>query len=201
MSLLRSTGTPLRRANSSISAGHLLALGDEDAGQVEAEERGQRLPPLLGRQRVEIGDLGLAQHVQPVGGEAAGVAGQRQARAGHLGLRNLPVEAQVAGERLELEGITAPGEEVAEPQHQSGLSAWVDRVRRAVGGALDLAPELLLGPVECGAVVGAFALGHENLAARNVQPQLDRLLDPVARRRPPSSPSDGTPGCPAAPRP
>ena len=100
----------------------LLALGDEDAGQLELEELLQRLAPLLRRERVEVGDLGLPEDVQPVGREAAGVPGQRQPRPGHLGVGQLTVEPQLAGQGLELERIAAAGEEVPESEHQSGLA-------------------------------------------------------------------------------
>ena len=74
---------------------------------------------LLGRERVEIGDLGLPEHVDAVGREPAGVPGQHQPGTRHLGLRHLPVEAEIAGERLELERITPAGDELAQAQHQT----------------------------------------------------------------------------------
>ena len=86
---------------------HVLALGDEDAGQIEVEERDQRLPPLLRRERVQIGDLGLSQNMKPVGGKAAGIPGQCETRAGHFGSGDLAVESQVAGQRLQLQRVAA----------------------------------------------------------------------------------------------
>ena len=90
--------------------------------------------PLLRRQRVEIGDLGLAEHVDPVGREPAGVAGQREPGARDLGFGHLAVQPEVAGERLELERIAAAGDEVAEAEHQPILGSE-SRERRAFGCA------------------------------------------------------------------
>src|SRR6185369_14165173 len=60
-------------------AGNLLPLGDEDAGQVEVEERLESLAPLFGSKRIQVTDFGFAQDVQPARGETGGVTGQRQA--------------------------------------------------------------------------------------------------------------------------
>jgi hypothetical protein len=60
--------------------------------------------------------------MEPVGREAAGVAGQRQARPGDLGVGQLAVQPQLAGQRLELEWIAAAGEEVPEAKHQMDLA-------------------------------------------------------------------------------
>src|SRR6185295_6376200 len=96
----------------------LLPLGYENAGQIESEEVLESLLPFLRRQRAEVGDLGLTQHVQAVGREPAGVAGEREPGAGDFGIGQLTVEAQLAGERLELERVATTGKEIAEPQHQ-----------------------------------------------------------------------------------
>jgi hypothetical protein len=99
----------------------LLSLGDEDAGQVEPEEAGERLPSLFRRQRVQVGDLGFAEHMQPVGRKAAGIASQREPRPGHFRLRHLPIQAELAGEGLELKRVAPAGEKVAQSKHQTGL--------------------------------------------------------------------------------
>jgi hypothetical protein len=42
-----------------------------------------------------------------------------------------------------------------------------------------LAPELLLGTVKGGTVIGPLSLGDEHLPAGHVQPNLDRQLDAI----------------------
>src|SRR5581483_12481996 len=91
--------------------------------------------PLLGREGPEVGDLGLAQHVEPVRGEPAGVARQGEARARHLRVRELAIEPELAGERLELERVAPPGEEIAEPEHQGVTGPAAARAAGAAAGA------------------------------------------------------------------
>ena len=67
--------------------------------------------------------------MQPVGREAAGVPGEGKPRTGHLGIGQLAVESRLAGECLELERVTAAGEEIAEPEHQP-VGAGGGRPRR-----------------------------------------------------------------------
>ena len=89
----------------------------------------------FGGERVEVGDLGLAEDVDPVGGEAAGVAGQGQPRARDLGFGHLAVQPEIAGQRLELERLAAAGDEVAEAEHQPILGS-ASRERRERGATL-----------------------------------------------------------------
>src|ERR1051326_6812765 len=93
--------------------GHFLPLGDEDAGEVVAQERFQRVAPRLLVEGVEKGDLGFAEHVHPGRHEATGIAGEHQPRAGRILIGEPAVEADLPGERLQLEGIAMAGEEGA----------------------------------------------------------------------------------------
>ena len=120
----------------------------------------------FGGQRVEVGDLGLAEDVQPVGGEAAGIAGQGEPRARDLGVGHLAVQPEVAGQRLELERIAAAADEVAEPEHQPVLGS---RARASDGaGALAFSSwrrSFSSARSSARAVIVALAAGHEQLAA------------------------------------
>jgi hypothetical protein len=87
----------------------------------QVEKIRQRGAPLLGRERVEIGDLGFAENMQPVGCKAASVSRQGQPWSGNLGCGHGAIQPQVARERLELKRVSPARKEIAEPEHQSGL--------------------------------------------------------------------------------
>ena len=96
-----------------------------------------------------------------LGGEAAGVAGQGEPRARHLGFGHLAVQPELAGQRLELERIAPAGEEVAEPEHQRDVAAasGASAGRGRAATLLELASELLLRAVERRAMIGRLAAG------------------------------------------
>src|SRR5204863_6336369 len=92
----------------------ILPLGDDDARQIEREERLQRRPPRLRLQRVEVADLRLAEHVEAVAHEARRVAREHESRAGGFGVGDDAIEPRVARQGLELERVTLAGEQVAD---------------------------------------------------------------------------------------
>jgi hypothetical protein len=90
-------------------------LGDEHRREVVLEEALQHGAARGRIQGGEIGDLRLAEHMQPVGNEAAVIAGERQAGRGDVVVRDQAVEPGFARQGLEME-LVAGGEEVAEAQ-------------------------------------------------------------------------------------
>ena len=92
--------------------GHLESLGHEEAGEVEGEEAFEPLPALGVRHRLQVGDFRLTQDVEALRRKPARVAGKRKSRTRHFGIRDLPVEAYLAGEHLQLERVILPLQEV-----------------------------------------------------------------------------------------
>ena len=88
--------------------GDFLVLGDEDNGQVEFEESGESRQTLRGGETIEVGDFGLAQHMQPPGHEPAGVTGQCKPRRSDLRIGNGSVQSYFAGHRDQLERVPPP---------------------------------------------------------------------------------------------
>ena len=64
-----------------------------------------------------------------LGANRPGVAREDEARTRDFGFRHLPVEAEIAGERLELKRVTPAGEKLAQAQHHTDGDGGV-RVRR-----------------------------------------------------------------------
>ena len=74
------------------------------------------LAPRLGVERPEIGHLRLAEDLQPLGGKALDVAGEREPRARDVRARDDTVETVGAGHALQLEQLTELLEERARLQ-------------------------------------------------------------------------------------
>src|SRR5687767_1878665 len=112
--------------------GDLQSLRDEDAWQLELEERLQRTAAGLRAERAEIGDLRFAEHVEPVGRETIGEAGKRKPGARGLRLRKRPVEPELPRQRFELERVAPAGDEVAKAKHQVRFTsgAWRALLKR-----------------------------------------------------------------------
>ncbi len=115
---------------------HLLTLGHEDAGQLEGEELLQPRLAVDRFQRAQVTDLGLAQDMQPPGHEPAGVARQCQPRRSDLRIGNRAVQPELTGQRLELEWIALPGQEIANRQRHTGSLA--PRSRRTPASLLSI---------------------------------------------------------------
>ena len=109
---------------------HLEPLRDEEAWQVEGKEVGEQAMPLGCGQGAEVHDLGFAQHVQALRREPPGVAGQRQSRARDLRVGHRPVQSNRAGQRLQLERIIRPLQEIAKSEHQPSAASGARRARR-----------------------------------------------------------------------
>ena len=67
---------------------------------IEMYHRGE---PAGAVQRPEVGDLGLAQYVQPVAGEPIGEPGQNETGTRYLGIDDLAIHADLTGHHLELQ--------------------------------------------------------------------------------------------------
>ena len=81
---------------------------------------------VAGSSEQEIGDLRFAEHVHAIGDEPAVIPGKRQARRRDIGVGHQAVEAEFAGERLELE-LFSGSKKVAESQRQVLRSSVIRR--------------------------------------------------------------------------
>ncbi len=99
----QAAGTPSRSAVSRSSVIRLQPLGHHHAGGVEAEERLDRLPRRLVAQRLQVGDLGRAQDLHPLGVDLQDVPGQRQPRLLDAVDGDLPAEARLPRDQRQMQ--------------------------------------------------------------------------------------------------
>ena len=197
--MLRRTGTPFIRASSSSSGGTSCPLVTKTQGRSKLKKVVERLAPLLRRQRAQVGDFRFAEHVETVGGEAAGISGQSEPRSRHLCAVSWPVQPQLAGQCLQLERVAPARQEIAEPKHQRALSVGAERAlrgRSATRSSWRLS--------RSSARSSAVRWSGPSPRATSTSPRAQRGagFPPSARARPnripPSIPWAATPDCPAA---
>ena len=92
----------------------LAPAGDDERGDVVAQDGLEALGADLGREVLEVGDLAGAEHLEAAVGELLEVAGQRERRAVEGLLRDDLVEAAVPGHEVEAQEVAVGVVEVAD---------------------------------------------------------------------------------------
>src|SRR5690606_1138781 len=112
--------------------------------------------------------------MQAIGNEAIEKAGQRQPRRCDVGVGNQAIQAELAGERLELERLTG-GHEVTKSHWDS--RADVTALRGVSPASFELPAELAFHRVQRAPEVDAFCGGDDRRGThRTVQPHLHAVI-------------------------
>src|SRR6266849_405694 len=109
----RSTGDFLE------AGGQSLTLRHEHGGNGKGKKQLENLLAIRGAQRLEIGDLGFAEHLKSLRRESLNVSGQNQAGARHLGIADDAIESGSGLDLLELQRRAQPAEE--QPDRYPGI--------------------------------------------------------------------------------
>ena len=89
---LMKSGVPVASAACTIALRRLVASRDDDAREAEREEAARGLAARVGRERVEVRELGLAEDLHARRDDAVEVAGEREAALLDARMANRPAE-------------------------------------------------------------------------------------------------------------